>query len=71
LNCLIRVLAKNYKQIRTKITTSVNMPRDLRVTLKWEFYANPDNIPQRAGIYMVLAGEVNENDQLKSIHTLF
>jgi hypothetical protein len=36
------------------------MPKNLRVTLEWEFYgSNPDGVPSRAGLYMILAGKLD------------
>jgi len=36
------------------------MPRDVTVTLDWGFYVNPEDVPSRAGIYMVIAGRQGE-----------
>ena len=32
------------------------MVRNVRVTLNWGLYVNPEDVPMRAGIYMVIAG---------------
>ena len=38
------------------------MPRNLNVTLDWDGpWENPDNVPQRAGIYMVIASSKAPN----------
>ena len=36
------------------------MPRNITVTLNWGLYVNPEDVPQRAGIYMVIAGHQGE-----------
>jgi len=38
----------------------VLMPRNIKVTLEWELYTDPDDVPPRAGIYMVIAGRYGE-----------
>jgi hypothetical protein len=41
-----------------------SMPKNLRVTLDWGFYGdNPDEVPSRAGLYMILAGRMNEKKE--------
>jgi hypothetical protein len=32
------------------------MARNVRVTLNWELHVNSEDVPKRAGIYMVIAG---------------
>jgi len=32
------------------------MARNIRVTLNWELYEDPDEVPKRAGIYMIITG---------------
>jgi hypothetical protein len=39
------------------------MVRNLTVELDWEFYINPNEVPNRAGIYMILAGQLNSENQ--------
>ena len=32
------------------------MARNIKVNLDWDLYVNPEDVPRRAGIYMVIAG---------------
>jgi hypothetical protein len=36
------------------------MPRNVMVTLNWDLYVAPEDVPQQAGIYMVIAGRQDE-----------
>lgn len=37
------------------------MVRNVRVTLNWDLYVNSEDVPTRAGIYMVIAGRQGED----------
>lgn len=48
-----------YRQSITPL--GIKMVRTINVTLEWSLFVRPEDIPMRAGIYMVIAGRKDEN----------